>query len=99
MDAATLDQRLGDANWVVFDCRHDLTQSEWGNNQYAQGHIAGALFAHVDNDLSGKKTGNNGRHPLPDAVQLQDFFRAAGINSDSQIVAYDAHGEIGRAHV
>ena len=51
--------------WRVFDCRHDLARPQFGAQQYAQAHIPGALFAHLDRDLSGPTTGGNGRHPLP----------------------------------
>ncbi len=43
-------------------------------------------------DLSGTKTGRNGRHPLPERHDLAATFRRWGINDHSQIVAYDAHG-------
>ena len=39
--------------WRVFDCRHDLAKPELGEQQYREGHIPGALFAHLDRDLSG----------------------------------------------
>src|SRR5690606_13215224 len=59
---AALEARLGE--WRVFDCRHDLMQPEAGEAQYREAHIPGALFAHLERDLSGAKTGGNGRHPL-----------------------------------
>jgi len=50
--------------WRVFDCRHDLANPALGEQQYGEAHIPGALFAHLDRDLSAPKTGHNGRHPL-----------------------------------
>src|SRR5699024_7490089 len=47
------------ARWRVFDCRHDLAKPDLGEQQYGEGHIAGALFAHLERDLSGRKTGSN----------------------------------------
>jgi len=44
--------------------------------------------------MSGAKTGTNGRHPLPDADRFAEFLRAMGANDDSQIVAYDAGGDM-----
>jgi thiosulfate/3-mercaptopyruvate sulfurtransferase len=87
-----LKSRLSDPDWCVLDCRHDLMDVELGRRQYAQGHVPGAQFAGIDDDLSGPKTGTNGRHPLPDRGQLAAKFAAWGIGSDTQIVAYDASG-------
>lgn len=87
-----LQAHLADAGWCVIDCRHDLMDVELGRRQYAQGHVPGAQFASVDDDLSGPKSGSNGRHPLPERAQLAAKFRAWGISNDTQIVAYDASG-------
>jgi len=87
-----LQAHLFDADWCVFDCRHDLTDVGLGRRQYAEGHIPGAQFASIDEDLAGPKTGTSGRHPLPDRAQLAAKFAAWGISNDSQIVAYDASG-------
>ncbi|MGE5616531.1 MAG: rhodanese-like domain-containing protein, partial [Bacillota bacterium] len=57
---------LDDPKWVLFDARHDLGDVDKGRRLYAEGHIRGAYFLHTDEDLSGEKTGRNGRHPLPD---------------------------------
>ena len=53
------------SEWRVFDCRHDLAKPSLGEEQYREAHIRGALFAHLDRDLSAPKNGMNGRHPLP----------------------------------
>lgn len=89
---AELQAHLADADWCVVDCRHDLMDVGLGRRQYAEGHIPGAQFAHIDDDLSGVKTGRNGRHPLPDRDELVARLRAWGIGNDTQIVAYDASG-------
>lgn len=87
---AELRGHLNDAGWRIVDCRHDLAAPAAGRREYAAGHIPGAVFAHVDDDLSGAKTGRNGRHPLPTREDLAARFRAWGIDQDTQIVAYDA---------
>lgn len=87
-----LAQHLFDHDWCVIDCRHDLMDPAAGWRAYQQGHIPGAAFAHLDEDLSGEKTGRNGRHPLPDRAQLAAHFREWGIGNGTHIVAYDAHG-------
>ena len=96
IDAVTLSQHLDDPKWVILDCRHDLMNPDAGRDSFAIGHIAGAQFANVDTDLSGAKVGADGkfrgRHPLPERAALIATLRAWGIDDDTQVVAYDAHG-------
>lgn len=84
--------RLTDPGWAVFDCRFKLEDPEAGRKAYLDSHIAGAVYAHLDHDLSGPKTGTNGRHPLPDADSLVMTFSAWGISDSTQVVAYDDVG-------
>ena len=76
--------------WRVFDCRHDLAKPDLGEQQYREAHIPGALFAHLDRDLSAAKTGRNGRHPLPDPQHFLKWIGAAGLLQEDQVVCYDA---------
>ena len=87
-----LSRHLGDPGWVVFDTRHDLMDPDKGRRAYAAGHIPGAYFLHVDDDLAGTKTGTNGRHPLPDVAELAKKIDAAGVRPESQVVVYDDLG-------
>jgi thiosulfate/3-mercaptopyruvate sulfurtransferase len=87
-----LAQHLVDPDWIVFDCRHDLASPERGRAEYAQAHVPGARFLHLDGDLSAPKTGRNGRHPLPDPDELAGKLGEAGVDSRKQVVAYDAQG-------
>ena len=86
---AELTPHLGDPRWVVVDCRFDLTNPAGGEEQYVAGHIPGARYAHLDRDLSGAKTGTNGRHPLPTLDEMSARFGALGIGADTQVVACD----------
>jgi thiosulfate/3-mercaptopyruvate sulfurtransferase len=92
ISAADLATHLRDPAWVLFDCSHDLGDTEAGEHAYAQGHVPGARFAHLDHDLSGARTGSNGRHPLPDRGAFVAWLRAMGVSQASQVVAYDAQG-------
>jgi len=76
--------------WRVFDCRHDLARPDLGEQQYREGHIPGALFAHLDRDLSGAKTGKNGRHPLPEPQDFEKWLEKTGLTPQDQVVCYDA---------
>jgi len=83
---------LNDPGWIVCDCRHDLAQYDAGRSAYDRCHIPGARFLHLDEDLSGPRTGVNGRHPLPHPVTFALRLGALGIDNDKQVVAYDASG-------
>jgi thiosulfate/3-mercaptopyruvate sulfurtransferase len=92
ISVAELQQHLFDASWCVIDCRHDLTDFAAGYSAYRAGHIPGATFAHIEEDLAGEITPATGRHPLPVREHLAQIFREWGINNSTQIVAYDAQG-------
>ncbi len=87
--ADSLFQRLDAPGLFVFDCRHDLIQTEKGREAYAAEHLPGALFLHLDEDLSGTKTGSNGRHPLPKPEVFIARMEALGISDQSEVVIYD----------
>jgi thiosulfate/3-mercaptopyruvate sulfurtransferase len=73
------------------DCRWELGKPGRGRALYLAGHVPGAGFLDVDEDLSATP-GKRGRHPLPDAA---DFARAAGhagIGDESFVVAYGNMG-------
>ena len=80
---------LGDPGWIVIDTRHDMGDLAKGRKLYAAGHVPGAYFLHVDDDLSGKKTGKNGRHPLPPLDDFAAKINACGVTPASQVVVYD----------
>lgn len=89
---ADLASHINDANWVICDCRHDLADTEAGRRAYAESHIPGARFVHLDEELSAPKTGTNGRHPLPNPERFAQRLGELGISVGSQVVAYDASG-------
>ena len=101
--AAELAQNIEKPTWIVLDCRHDLVNPDAGRTAYAASHIPGAQHAHLDIDLSDKSPGPNGefrgRHPLPDRSKFIETLRRWGINDDTQVVAYDAHGGMFAARV
>jgi len=94
ISAANLHECLASApgSLLVFDCRFDLADPAAGSAAYAAGHIPGAQYLHLDRDLSGTKTGKNGRHPLPERATLVGTLAARGLNAGQQVVAYDAQG-------
>lgn len=94
ISVSELASHLQDADLIVCDCRHDLVQYNAGRNAYQQAHIPGARFLHLDEDLSGPKTGVNGRHPLPHPITFTLRLAALGIDNRKQIVAYDNAGGV-----
>lgn len=74
--------------WVA-DTRHQLMDVDWGSTVYAQAHIPGAVFMHMDRDLSAPKNGLNGRHPLPDPESFLSELRRLGLQKGQQVVVYD----------
>jgi thiosulfate/3-mercaptopyruvate sulfurtransferase len=84
---------LVDPDWVVFDCRFSLQDPEAGQRAYREAHIPTALYAHLDEDLSGPiRPGTTGRHPLPVPESFAEQLSAWGINDRVQVVAYDDRG-------
>ena len=94
IDATTLAGRLDDANWRIFDCRHQLADPAAGERAYLAGHLPGARFLHLDRDLSGPRPGRlcGGRHPLTEPAGLLARLAAAGVTPRTQVVAYDDAG-------
>jgi thiosulfate/3-mercaptopyruvate sulfurtransferase len=84
--------KIGDSNCVIFDCRHDLFDAGKGERLYREGHVPGAIYANVDTDLSGEKSGTNGRHPLPPPAAFTAFLARNGVTNTSKIIAYDDVG-------
>ncbi len=92
IDAEQLSGKLEDPDWVVVDCRFDLMQPDAGRDAYLAGHIPGAQYAHLNDDLSAPVTVTRGRHPLPAVDDFVSRLRAWGVNARSQVVVYDDMG-------
>lgn len=92
ISTAALADRLLDPAWVIVDCRFELANTAAGEAQYTAGHLPGAVYAHLDRDLSGPMTGLNGRHPLPAVAALAARLGQWGIGPGTQVAAYDQDG-------
>lgn len=81
-----------DPKLVIFDCRFDLMNPEAGRSAYETGHLPGARHADLDQHLSSPITAQSGRHPLPDRELFIQWLGEQGVDSTSQVIAYDAQG-------
>ncbi|MBI3733224.1 MAG: sulfurtransferase [Chloroflexi bacterium] len=81
---------------VICDCRHRLGVAGAGYQLYRQGHIAGAIFADLDRQLSARPGmtphGHSGRHPLPEPEAWLKTLGEWGITPATQVAAYDDAG-------
>ncbi len=77
---------------VIFDTRFKLDDTSYGQQAYAREHIPGAIYLHLDRDLSSPITVSTGRHPLPDVDGLVSTLRSWGVSNTSQVIAYDDAG-------
>ena len=89
IDANTLSEQLRREDLTLFDCRFDLGNVSWGETEYARAHLPGALYLHLDRDLSSPISAQSGRHPLPDPGSFAARLAELGVMPESQIVAYD----------
>lgn len=93
ISAETLHHYLDDPDWRIVDCRFQLDDPEAGRRAYQENHIPGALYVHLDEDLSGPIIpGQTGRHPLPAVDEATALFSRLGIDKDVQVVVYDDKG-------
>lgn len=88
VDADWLREHLADPDLRVIDFRWYL-QGRNGRQEYAKGHVPGAVFVELD-DVTGAEGG--GRHPLPTADQFEGEMRKAGVSHSTRVVVYDDAG-------
>lgn len=90
-----LSQKISDPGWLVVDCRFYLANPGKGRQEYLEAHIPGAVYAHLDEDLTardGTQSLSGGRHPLPLPELAAESLGRLGIGRGMQVVAYDAAG-------
>jgi len=89
ISATTLASNLDKPDWVIFDCRFSLADSAAGAKAYRHGHIPGARYADLNQDLSSPVKSYTGRHPLPNFSTLSQQLGRWGVNNRSQVIVYD----------
>ena len=103
MDVATLKERLDAAaragrRPVLLDVRWALGDPH-GRDHYIAGHLPGAVFVDLAQELAGPADPSRGRHPLPTLEQFQASARSWGIRGGDVVVAYDDSGNLAAARV
>ena len=85
-----LANNLTDPTWAVVDCRFSLSEPLAGRQKYLAAHIPGAVYADLNEDLSGPGIpGKTGRHPLPPVEKFAQTVANWGIDAYTQVVVYD----------
>ena len=96
VDAKTLRATLGRTAIVLLDASFDLADPSAGERAWAQGHLPGAQYVHLDRDLSGPKValgpGFSGRHPLPQRAAFAATVGRWGVSPKQPVVAMDRQG-------
>jgi thiosulfate/3-mercaptopyruvate sulfurtransferase len=90
VSAEELVASLGQPGLAIIDARTVLADPVQGERDYAAGHLPGAVYAHLDRDLSDHSRAGHGRHPLPDAADFCRWLELWGITPAHQVVVYDA---------
>lgn len=89
----SLHDRLGDPDLAIVDCRFSLADTAAGEAAYRRAHIPGAVYAHLDRDLSTPHIpGQTGRHPLPEPQVMAERLGRMGIGGGVHVVVYDDAG-------
>ncbi|MBT9386456.1 sulfurtransferase [Pseudooceanicola sp. CBS1P-1] len=95
----SVEELAGHPEWRVFDCSHSMSDPQAGRAAYQEGHIPGALHAQMETVLSGERTGQNGRNPLPDPRVFAAWLGQAGLKAGDQVVCYDRGGNVAAARM
>lgn len=90
VSTAELATLIGSRHLRVFDVRADLADPAAGRRRYDVGHIPGAVFVDLEQDLTGRS--GPGRHPLPRPEEFSATARRLGIGRSTDVVAYDDIG-------
>lgn len=92
IDVATLLERLDEPGLRILDARFELLDPPAGRRMYAHGHLPGAIYVDLDEDLAAPAARHGGRHPLPDMHALADKLGARGVGDAHEVVVYDQGG-------
>ncbi|OBB06274.1 thiosulfate sulfurtransferase [Mycobacteriaceae bacterium 1482268.1] len=81
---------------TVLDVRWQLSEPD-GRGSYERGHIPGAVYVSLEDDLSDHSVDGRGRHPLPSGRAVETAARRWGIRGGTPVVVYDDWNRAGSA--
>jgi thiosulfate/3-mercaptopyruvate sulfurtransferase len=87
-----LERLMSGKRQVLADCRFQLGQPGQGRLAYEQGHLPGAVYLDLEEDLSGPVGLHGGRHPMPDLGVLSLKLGERAIDRDTAVIVYDDQG-------
>jgi thiosulfate/3-mercaptopyruvate sulfurtransferase len=91
VSADWLADHLDDPTLVIADVRWYI-DGRSGEAAYDAGHLPGAVWVDLDNDLAGPKGLGPGRHPLPSPEHFAAAMNRLAIGDGDVVVAYDDAG-------
>ncbi|HYZ67097.1 MAG TPA: sulfurtransferase, partial [Mycobacterium sp.] len=97
MTATQLAELIAAAEPVtILDVRWQLTRPD-GRDAYGSGHIPGAVYVSLEDELSDHSVAGRGRHPLPSGHRLEAAARRWGVREGVPVVVYDDWNRAGSA--
>lgn len=78
-----------DKEFVLLDCRFNLSDKEYGKNAFYEGHIKGAIYVDLETELTGEVKEHGGRHPLPNLKNFTKDMNKKFIDDDIDVIIYD----------
>ena len=81
---------------TILDVRWHLDDPD-GRAAYLQGHLPGAVYVSLEDELSDHSIAGRGRHPLPSGRNLEAAARRWGLRQDDLVVVYDDWNRAGSA--
>jgi len=76
-----------DRDIVVVDVRWGLDDAAAGRRAYEAGHVPGAVYLHLEDDLSDPECAVAGQMPPPE--RLAAAFERVGVSDETFVIAYD----------
>ena len=81
---------------AILDVRWQLAEPD-GRAAYEQGHVPGAVYVSLEDELSDHAVARRGRHPLPSGRSIQAAARRWGLRDGTPVVVYDDWNRAGSA--